>query len=184
MIIGDRAQAQESVFAGIWRIRVSNENGQLVRDYIEVGSFPLIAIDFARATSRETLAPCSSDERDGLLNAPALVSEIEDQLSQFEEGALPHVINLSLLPHSEADLAFLHGHLGAGQLIILSRGYGNCRITSTGTRNVWWVQYFNSQDAIILNTIEICSIPSVACAGQDDIEDSAARLSEILEVYR
>ncbi|MGL1701369.1 hydrogenase expression/formation C-terminal domain-containing protein, partial [Vibrio parahaemolyticus] len=45
--------------------------------------------------------------------------------------------------------------LGRGSLIVLSRGYGNCRVTNTGTRNVWWARFYNSQDALILNTIEI-----------------------------
>jgi rubredoxin len=62
------------------------------------------------------------------------------------------------------------------QAEILSRGYVNCRITSTATRNVWWVQYFNSQETLILNTIEISGVPEVACAAQEDIDDSAQRL--------
>ncbi|MCG8082170.1 MAG: hydrogenase expression/formation protein, partial [Candidatus Thiodiazotropha taylori] len=68
-------------------------------------------------------------------------------------------------------------------LTILSRGYGNCRITSTAVQNVWWVQYFNSQDKNILNTIEIGAIPAVAAAAHEDVQDSAERLSEILEAY-
>ena len=68
--------------------------------------------------------------------------------------------------------------------MILSRGYGNCRISSTATRNVWWVQFFNSQETLILNTIEICEVPEVACAAQEDIDESAERLDEILAVYR
>ena len=74
--------------------------------------------------------------------------------------------------------------LGSGSATILSRGYGNCRITSTGTRRVWWVQYFSSQDAMILNTLEVTDVPAVACASQEDLEDSTERLQEILEVYR
>jgi len=69
-------------------------------------------------------------------------------------------------------------------VVILSRGYGNCRITSTATRHVWWVQYFNSQEILILNTLEISEVPAVACAAQEDIDDSAQRLLEILEVFR
>jgi hydrogenase-1 operon protein HyaF len=94
------------------------------------------------------------------------------------------VINLTLLPQTEQDLAFLDRLLGAGSVTILSRGYGNCRITSTATRYVWWVQYFNSQDANILNTLEVTDVPAVACAAPEDIADSALRLGEILEVYR
>jgi hydrogenase-1 operon protein HyaF len=49
---------------------------------------------------------------------------------------------------------------------------------------VWWVQYFNSQDMNILNTLEVVDVPAVACAAQEDINDSADRLSEILEIYQ
>ena len=62
--------------------------------------------------------------------------------------------------------------------------YGNCRINATTTRNVWWVRFYNSQDTLILNSIEVCPIPSVALAAAEDIADSRERLSEILEAYR
>ena len=71
--------------------------------------------------------------------------------------------------------------MGAGGVMILSRGYGNCRITRTAAPNVWWVQYFNSDDALILNTLEVAQIPQVACAAQEDLADSAERLAEILQ---
>ena len=85
--------------------------------------------------------------------------------------------------YKRQDLAFLSDSLGIGPIVILSRGYGNCRISSTGTRNVWWVQYYNSQETLILNTLEISKVPEVACASQEDIEDSAERLDEILSIY-
>ena len=84
----------------------------------------------------------------------------------------------------DEDLDLLAERLGTGPCVILSRGYGNCRITSTAIRNTWWVQYYNSQETLILNTLEISSVPDVACASQEDIEDSAARLKEILAIYR
>lgn len=39
-------------------------------------------------------------------------------------------VNLSLLPLSPSDIAFLDHRLGTGRVLILSRGYGNCRITN------------------------------------------------------
>jgi hydrogenase-1 operon protein HyaF len=73
--------------------------------------------------------------------------------------------------------------LGKGTTSILSRGYGTNRITSTMTDKVWWVQYFNSDDTLILNTLEVCEVPSVACAALEDLADSATRLTEILALY-
>ena len=67
-------------------------------------------------------------------------------------------------------------------MTILSRGYGNCRIASTKVNGLWRVQYFNSTDQLILDTLEITDIPAVACAATEDLQDSAERLTEIREV--
>jgi hydrogenase-1 operon protein HyaF len=104
------------------------------------------------------------------------------RFATFTLAEQPYVINLSLLPHTPEDLLWLGEMLGTGSVTILSRGYGNCRITSTGTRHVWWVQYFNSQDQLILNTLEVTPVPVVACASREDLEDSRERLEEILQV--
>jgi hydrogenase-1 operon protein HyaF len=44
-------------------------------------------------------------------------------------------------------------------------------------------QYFNSDDTLILNTLEVSDVPSVACAAMEDLADSAERLGEILNFY-
>ena len=179
-----RARIQESVLAGVWRVRYMDADGQVTNDCVEVGEIPTLVADgaFAGAVSRV------DDEMDvlpeGVLNAPALLTEVNDKAAGRTGDAASHVINLTLLPQTEQDLAFLAGRLGKGRVTVLSRGYGNCRISSTGTRNVWWVQYFNSQDRNILNRLEITAGPEVACAAPEDIRDSAARLREILEVYQ
>ncbi|WP_150524504.1 hydrogenase expression/formation protein [Roseibium sediminis] len=181
VIAGTDWQAQEAVLAGVWRVRRTTAAGAI--DTIEVGAFPsgIRATVFQGARSSvampEQLGP-------NIFNAPPLVPEINEHIAKSEGASEPHVINLSLLPHTEEDLTFLNEQLGRGDVTILSRGYGNCRITSTQTRNTWWVQYYNSQDTLILNSIEIGEIPDVACAALEDLGDSAERLGEILEVYR
>lgn len=184
IVAGTAVQAQESVLAGLWRVHEVDGNGSLLRDTIEVGVFPEAALQLARAASDKRLQKHEGPLPPGVLNSPALITELDDKVSSWAPGTAAHVINLTLLPQTEEDLAFLDQRLGKGPVIVLSRGYGNCRITSTATRNAWWVQYFNSREAIILNTIEVTDVPSVACAAQEDLEDSAQRLAEILEVYR
>jgi hydrogenase-1 operon protein HyaF len=117
----------------------------------------------------------------GVVNAPPVLVELADRAAAWKVGNPPHVVNLTLLPQTAEDLDFLRSRLGTGNVTLLSRGYGNCRVTATGLRNVWWVQYFNSEDALILNTLEVADIPAVALAAPEDIEDSAKRLAEILE---
>ena len=181
VIGGAGAQAQESILAGVWRVRETGRDGDIVADYVEVGAFParILAGAFEGACD-EVPVPVSFGPN--IFNAPPLLPEINEHLASLD--GMAHVINLSLLPHTEEDVLFLDESLGRGGLTILSRGYGNCRITATATKNVWWVQFYNSQDALILNTIEIASIPEVACASAEDIADSAQRLDEILEIYR
>ena len=175
------ARIQESVLAGVWRVKCLDEHGIIAKDTIEVACIPsLVAKNTFRHADRRVDAN-SESLPEGVLNAPPLLTEINDKVAECRPGSSPHVINLTLLPQTEADLAFLNDRLGKGPVTILSRGYGNCRITSTSVQHVWWVQYFNSQDANILNTLEICGVPEVAKAAVEDIRDSAERLGEILE---
>lgn len=177
-------QVQESVLAGLWRVRYLDQAGNLVRDTLEVADIPERVRQATFATAAEHLVLPDGPLPEGVLNAPPLVAELDEKSLAYRPDVDPHVINLTLLPQTEQDLAFLDQLLGAGTVTILSRGYGNCRITSTNTRFVWWVQYFNSQDKNILNTLEVTDVPKVACAAQEDIADSAGRLDEILEIYR
>jgi hydrogenase-1 operon protein HyaF len=184
IVAGATVQAQESVLAGVWRVHELDAAGRLQRDTIEVSSFPNRVLDVAQQGTAPALVPHDGPLPAMVYNAPALVTEMADRLAAWQPGAAAHVINLSLLPLSDEDVGFLDARLGPGSVTILSRGYGNCRISSTGTRNGWYVRYFNSREAVILNTVEITGIPSVACAAPEDLEDSAQRLGEILDVYR
>ena len=164
---------QESVFAGIWSVTGAGT------DRIEVAAVPQAARDRAFAASVEgrDVSPKS-----GVVNAPALMSELEDK-SKSCDGEL-HVINLTLLPHTEEDIAWLEVRLGYGSTDILSRGYGNCRVKATALPNVWRVQFFNSMDTLILDTFEVTDMPEVALAADEDLAASAARLREVMEAIR
>lgn len=163
---------QESVFAGVWRQRTL-VGAALVSDRIEVAEVPPVLRVTARASAIER--PEAGPE---VANAPALLAEIEEQV---REQAVHHVINLTLLPFPPGDADYLERALGRGAISILSRGYGNCRITATAVPRVWWVQYFNAQDALILNTLEITDVPEVARAAAEDLADSRERLAEVLD---
>jgi hydrogenase-1 operon protein HyaF len=175
-------QIQESVLTGIWRIRVNNEAGEPISDKIEIGDIPSIVREktFADVSPIDTNLDSLPEN---VLNAPPLVIELAEKSEEWKKGDFHHVINLTLLPLSTEDLNFLGERLGVGPITILSRGYGNCRIGSTTKKNIWWVKYFNSEDKLILNTIEVIDIPEVASAAPEDLEDSAERLKDVLEVY-
>ncbi len=117
----------------------------------------------------------------GVHNAPPVLAELNDQIARWRPGDEPHVVNLTLLPQTPQDLAYLEASLGQGPVTVLSRGYGNCRVRATALRNLWWVQHFNSDDRMILNTLEVVDVPAAVLAAPEDLADSAQRLAEILD---
>lgn len=173
---GERLSIDETVFAGVWRVR-RYENGTLAHDYLETGAFPKILAQWSAAGDSKLVLPTQFP--DALMNAPSLLHEIFAKSKGFAAGS-EEVINLTLLPLTPEDMAFLAQCLGLAGLSILAKGYGDCRIRQTGLANVWWVQYLNSTGQLILNTLEITALPKVVMAEQEDFEDSASRLAEVL----
>jgi len=167
---------QESVFAGVWRVVGAG------RDLIEVGSAPalltrqgpmsVVAIE-ALETMPATLPP-------DVMNAPAVLSELGEHLRRWQPGAPAQVINLTLLPLAPGDLPYLTERLGNSGVEVLSRGYGNCRVTRLAIPRAWQVVYYNSQDNVILNTIEVTDLPDAVRAAVEDLQDSAQRMAETL----
>ncbi|QJD28681.1 hydrogenase expression/formation protein [Methylococcus geothermalis] len=175
----DRLMIRESVFAGVWRIQHYQDDEPRL-DYLETGPVPGTVYEWAERLTAD--APPQRPQRfpEGLMNAPALLTEIFDHSADCRADR-PHVINLSLLPLTPEDSNFLIETLGLAGLSILSRGYGDCRVSLTRLPNVWWVQYFNSPGQLILNTLEITRLPAVVKAAPEDLEDSRVRIAEALE---
>jgi hydrogenase-1 operon protein HyaF len=176
---GYTLRVQESVFAGVWRV-VASVNGVVTSDTIELGAIPQ-ALKTAALEDVSTVVPrWQGALPPNVQNAPSLLAEIEDQWRVWRTGQPAHMVNLTLLPMSVEDIGFLDHHLGTGRVLILSRGYGNCRISNTLRPNCWRVVYYNSQDIVILNTVEVSELPDVAQAAQEDLDDSHERLVEVL----
>lgn len=173
----DGIQAQESVFAGVWRV-LYLAAGLVVRDTLEVGTFPQAV---AAASQGRLVPPLPAEVPDGVMNAPAILAELRDRARAWQPGQPQHVMNLTLLPLTPADSELLEAQLGRGRVQVLSRGYGNCRVVDTGCRGIWRVTYFNSQDMIILDTLEVGGVPEVALAAREDLAGSAERMSEVLQ---
>jgi len=170
---------QESVFTGLWRVCAVDGDGQLAADWLEANPLPGVAIEAAQQAAARDLP--AIDLPPGAMNSPALLAEIGSQIATRRPTASAHVINLTLLPLAPDDHKVLEAALPVGPVAIISRGFGNCRITSTGARNVWRVQYFNNMNTLILNTIEVVTMPEAALAAPEDLEDSRTRLAELIE---
>ena len=168
---------QESVFAGVWMLLGAGV------ERVEVATVPTLAAARAHVPSKPAIGALAA-RMPGLANAPAILSELMDKSRSRETGDIAHVVNLSLLPHTPQDLAWLDEALGEGAVTILSRGYGNCRITATGQMHVWKVQFFNSMDTLILDTFEVTTMPEVVLAASEDLADSATRIRDLIEAIR
>lgn len=181
---GCDVRVQESVFTGIWRVRELDAEEEETSYWLEAGSLPTVLLDAAHRDAQPTLPEVVFPE--GAMNAPALFTEIRAQLASLNAGAaiLSHEINLTLLPLTPADHQALQEALPVGSVAIISKGFGSCRVTSTGTRHVWRVQQFNNKNTLILNTLVIAERPSLILAAAEDIEDARERLAELISWMR
>lgn len=176
---------QETAFTGLWRVRSFAGDGHLLRDTLEIAAIPAAVRErAARIDGGDARVDAAAYPAAGLMNAPAVLAEIADQLAARSAGSPPYIINLTLLPMQPDDLRAIDAYLGSGPVQILSRGFGNCRISAGRFANLWRVQYFNSMETRILDTVEITSIPEVALATREDIADSADRLAELIDWLR
>jgi hydrogenase-1 operon protein HyaF len=177
---GDRSfRIQESVFTGIWRVCALDGDGLLAEEWLEAGMLPDFVTLMARAAGRD--APPLIELPNGAMNSPALLAEIGGQMATRSRGDPAHVINLTLFPMTPEDHTVLAQALRVGPVAMISRGFGNCHVTSTGLADVWRVQYFNNMNTLILNTIEVVDVPEVVLAAGEDLADSRERLAELVD---
>ncbi|MFW2404802.1 MAG: hydrogenase expression/formation protein [Gammaproteobacteria bacterium] len=176
-----RARMQESVLAGVWRTLYLDQDDNVTVDLLEVADVPHL-VHMPDNNQR----PVDIDQEGApadVMNAMPILAELETHCERYTNDQTPHVVNLTLLPLSDADVEFLDARLGRGPVDVLSRGYGKCQIISTQVANVWWVRYYNSMNTLILNTIEVVDVPQVLRAAPEDLDDSANRLEEIIAPY-
>jgi hydrogenase-1 operon protein HyaF len=179
---GAVVSVQESVFTGIWRLTRRAPCGATRARWIEIGPVPA-AVGRAATAGRpaDTLDPATAPAE--TMAAAPLLTEIAEQAARHAPGQANHVLTLSLLPVTEADLAHLRAALGPGPVSLRSRGYGTCDIEATGIAGVWSVRFLNASDTVILETLEIGDVPAAARAAPEDFADAAGRLADTRNAY-
>lgn len=176
-----RARTQEAVLAGVWRTLYVDGADRITADILEVADAPHVVRLPPDNPRQITVRP--EDHAAGVVNAVPILVELQSHCESYRRTHAPHVINLTLLPLSDADLLFLDERLGRGPVDTLSRAYGKCQVSSTCVPNVWWVRFYNSMGTLILNTLEVIDVPAVICAAPEDLSDSALRLDGLLTPY-
>jgi hydrogenase-1 operon protein HyaF len=171
----------ESVLAGVWRLEASVAGGDTT-EWIEIGAVPQAILTASAELPRDRIdLPAQLPQ--GAMNVLPLLTELQERSSAYEPGRENHVINFTLLPITEVDAEILTRVIGQIPLVVRSGGYGSSRVYGTGLRHVWAVQYINSMGAVILDTLEVGSVPVAVLAAPEDFEDSAERLAEILQAF-
>lgn len=176
---GHDIRIQESVFPGTWRQQHFDAGGGLLHDYLLAAPIPPVVGAIASESALPTLRALELPA--GAMNVPALIHELQDAMDRSGPDTPAHVINLTLLPLSPEDTAHIDQVLDGGSVVILSRGFGNCRISATAARNVWRVQYFNNMQTLILNTIEVTVMPEVAIAAREDLLETRGRIADLVQ---
>ena len=171
----------ESVMTGVWRLEASTADGT-TEECIDVGPVPGPILQ-AAAELPEATIDIPKQMPPGAMNAPFLLAELQDRSSKYQPGAENHVINFTLLPLTDVDAEVLTQVLGQIPLVIRSGGYGSSRVFATGLRHVWAVQYVNGMGSVILDTLEVGGVPVSVLAAREDFQDSAERLTEILQAF-
>ncbi|HEY9079396.1 hydrogenase expression/formation protein [Magnetovibrio sp.] len=170
---------QESIFPGLWRVKNLSRSDE--PEVVIIADVPLVLrLPASETVDANMVIP--EDAKD-TMNALPVLAEIRDRALSYQSNRENHIINFTLLPMSQQDMDVLRDTLGAGHIDLVSTGYGACRVCSTRWPHVWSVQYFNSMDKIILDTLEIGDIPAVVRASKEDFHDSAERILEIIEAY-
>jgi len=171
----------ESVMAGIWRIESNTAEGTQ-GEWIEIGPVPAPILRAASELPRaEIQVPAQMPQ--GAMNAPALLHELQQRSRDYVPGTENHVINFTLLPLTDVDAQVLTTVLGQVPLLIRSGGFGSSRVFATGLRHVWAVQFINGMGNVVLDTLEVGGVPISVLAAREDFEDSAERLSEVLQAF-
>lgn len=177
------AQILETILPGVWVGRATLPDGTTGSEWVEVGDAPRVLRELALSRPRPDLRVDVLTPPRGTMNVMSVLSEVRDRAAGWTPGTPNHVMNFTLFPMTPADSAFLAKVIGESGVRVASGGYGAARVVMTGIRHVWAVQYLNGLGDVILDTLEIGDLPDAVVASPEDFEDSAERLTDMMEAY-
>ncbi len=115
-----------------------------------------------------------------LMNAIPVLNEIRHSLEALRERGETRTINIYNFPLTDDDAAFLDHALGRGLIRIHYDGLEHTFWQETNISGVWWGEYRNSSNKVVLRTIEIAEFPPLARAQREDIDDGIGRIDRVV----
>jgi hydrogenase-1 operon protein HyaF len=103
-------------------------------------------------------------------NALPLLREISELLRRLLETGETGTIDLSALPLTPADLAWLQDKLGEGEIAVTLQANGESTLNETACSGVWWVVHRNTQGAVTTQFIEVAWVPELVKAHPQDVK--------------
>lgn len=113
-------------------------------------------------------------------NAQPVLREIRDLLQRLIDSGETGAIDLRAMPLNDADLLWLSGQLGEGEVRVVLNTEGRSTITETQAPAVWWVTHRNEKDKVVSEFIEITWVPELVAAQREDAKLGLAYLDSLI----
>jgi hydrogenase-1 operon protein HyaF len=115
-------------------------------------------------------------------NTDAILHEIVALLETYTTSGQTGAIDLHSLPLTPADYALLRDTLAEGEVHARIDAIGNTEVRETHYPGVWWLTYYNAEDDIVADLLEVTTVPEILKAPVEDICDGLSRLRERLKL--
>jgi hypothetical protein len=116
-----------------------------------------------------------------LINTLGLLSEIGTALEALKTTGQEQILYLTHPPLTEEDEDFLRETLGSGRITIVSNEGNITAWRLTSIPCVWWGEYRDEIERVVLKAIEIARFPHLATCHREDIDEGIAKLKAIQE---
>lgn len=109
-------------------------------------------------------------------NAQALLRELENHLQRLIETGETARIDLGTLPLNPADFELLEQVLGHGEVIASVESMGVSEISDTSIPGIWRIEYYNSEEALVAEYIEVTRCPELLLTPMEEMQESPSLL--------
>lgn len=113
-------------------------------------------------------------------NARPVLAEVAALAQRFAASGAGGAVDLVAMPLSPADVDWLRGTLGRGEVSAVIEAAGASSVEETAFAGVWWVTHRNPLGEVVAELIEVAAVPAIVAAAREDAAAGAARLAAIV----
>jgi hydrogenase-1 operon protein HyaF len=111
----------------------------------------------------------------------ALLHEVARLQQRFLEKGENGQIDLKSLPLTQAEQQALTTVLATGEVEARLDALGRSEVRETRLPGVWWIVHYNIEGDLIAELIEVCRVPEILHAADEEIRRGAQALADLLE---